>query len=133
MSNTATGANGEGIAFQASYPALTNCIVYGNFSKSMNAVDATLSNRIAGCFIGLPTTSTNICYTNNNRTGFPGFTDYPYDFHLLSTSSCVNAGQNNAGNSLIDLDGSNRFFGRFIDIGCYEFWENRTGDMIFVK
>jgi hypothetical protein len=44
------------------------------------------------------------------------------DFHLQSSSPCINTGDTTgiSGIPLVDLDSNNRFYG-MIDMGCYEF------------
>jgi predicted outer membrane repeat protein len=44
------------------------------------------------------------------------------DYHLRSTSPCINAGTNGAPSMpAVDLDGNTRTNGAYVDLGCYEF------------
>jgi hypothetical protein len=43
------------------------------------------------------------------------------DFHLQSTSPCINSGNNRSASGSPDLDGQPRIAGGTVDIGCYEY------------
>ncbi|MDF7824664.1 S8 family serine peptidase [Pontiellaceae bacterium B12227] len=59
---------------------------------------------------------------NGNITNAPVFVDESSgDFRLQSVSPCINWGNNEYTNSLIDLDGSNRVVEGYVDMGCYEY------------
>ena len=119
---------------------LNNCTVYGNFATNrggglriLNAISATNSivfgnictngsNYSSGltmnycCTAPLPTTGVGNIITDpllvNPSLG---------DFHLQSTSPCINSG-NNAGVTFTnDLDGNPRIVGSTVDIGAYEY------------
>jgi hypothetical protein len=115
VGNSATNSGGGDFA-----SALNNCIVYYN-----SALDP------AGTNYG---TSCNQCYPVNNCcviplvagpgnfTNAPGFVDLGSgDFHLQTNSPCINAGNNAAAASLVDLDGNPRIKGGTVDVGAYEF------------
>lgn len=90
--------------------SLENCIVWGNTGENYNS--STLQN---SCSTPLPTGAGNISsdplfvnFTNNN-------------FHLQSTSPCINAGANGSVQTTTDLDGTPRIMDGVVDMGAYEF------------
>jgi len=91
-----------------------NCIIYNNGSS------LSYTNYLSGIF-------TNCCTTPNpdssvNITNTPMFADLAAsDFHLQSSSPCINAGNNSYLTSATDLDGLSRIAGGTVDIGAYEF------------
>jgi len=107
VSNTSTlGGGAQGGSF-------TNCIVYYNTgSGSPNAQDSILSY----------SDTTPAAAGLGNITNAPAFVDLANgDFHLSSSSPCINAGNNAAVTVSTDLDGNPRISGGTVDLGAYEF------------
>jgi hypothetical protein len=95
--------------------ALTNCIVYYNFSSG------TAPNFSGGAMSYCDTLP---LATNGfgNITNGPVFVDLVNgDFHLQSNSPCINSGNNVSVPTGSDLDGNPRISGGTVDMGAYEF------------
>lgn len=125
MNNFASGYAGG-----ASYSTLNNCTIFGNHSPvGAGALTCTLNNCISyynlgenagGCTLNyccVPDASGVGCITNvplfvNQAAG---------DFHLQSSSSCINAGNNAYVTTASDYEGNLRIAGGAVDMGVYEF------------
>jgi hypothetical protein len=94
----------------------TNCIIYYNTNGlSTNWAGAGYRNC---CTFPLPGPGFgNI----GNITNAPLFVDNNGDFHLQSSSPCINAGNNASVSVTADFDGNPRIQGGTVDIGCYEY------------
>jgi PKD domain len=93
---------------------LNNCIVYGNAASSGNNYNNSTLNYC--CTTPLPGSGTG------NFTNAPLFVDLAGgDFHLQSSSLCINAGNNSYVTTTNDLDGNPRIQGLVVDMGAYEF------------
>ncbi|MEY4917300.1 MAG: hypothetical protein RL616_1213, partial [Verrucomicrobiota bacterium] len=93
---------------------LNNCIVYGNAASSGNNYNNSTLNYC--CTTPLPGSGTG------NFTNAPLFVDLAGgDFHLQSSSPCINAGNNSYVTTTNDLDGNPRIQGLVVDMGAYEF------------
>jgi parallel beta-helix repeat protein len=97
-------------------PMLTNCIVWGN--EAPNGPDiygstSVLYSDVKGGWPGTGNIDADPCFVA------PDINDY----HLLSTSPCINAGDPNyvPEPNETDLDGLPRIIGGRIDMGAYEF------------
>lgn len=91
--------------------ALSNCIVYSNAPGNGSGVSMSRC-----CTMPLPANGLG------NITNDPLFVNPAAgDFHLQSTSPCINAGNNAYVSSTNDLDGNPRISGGTVDIGAYEF------------
>jgi hypothetical protein len=111
VSNTATYSGG-GISGGAADDFSTNCIIYYNSAPS--GTNWNVANIANGCTVPLPVGSGNI-------TNEPLFVSLPIsDFHLQSSSPCINAGNSLIVSSVTDLDGKPRIVGGTVDIGAYE-------------
>ncbi|NLX27084.1 MAG: hypothetical protein GXY61_14185, partial [Lentisphaerae bacterium] len=67
---------------------------------------------------------------DGNITNAPAFVDAANgDYRLLSTSPCINRGDNALVVGVVDLDGLPRIAGCFVDMGAYEFQGPFTADM----
>ena len=101
-----------------SYLFTTNCIVMGNIAPTGSnyyfGVGSELTLNYC-CTAPIPANGTG------NISSDPQFVD-PLDgnYHLQSTSPCINAGTSNAVES-VDLDGNPRIVGGFVDMGAYEY------------
>jgi hypothetical protein len=97
-------------------PMVTNSIVYGNNAggDQITGLDGTvLYSNIQGGFTG-----------EGNIDAEPRFVDAEHgDFHLLSASPCINAGDPNsvAGPNDVDIDGEMRVMWGRVDMGADEF------------
>ena len=97
-------AHGNGYGGGAYYGYLYNTIVYGN--------DAEYGGETRNVW-----TLQNSCVGED-----PGFADAANgDYHLVSDSPCIDAGNNNYVLEDIDLDGNERIQHFTVDIGCYEY------------
>jgi hypothetical protein len=93
--------------------AATNCIIYYNFASKLTNFAGTICSHC--CTIPLPAGPGNI-------TNEPAFVDLVNgDFHLQSSSPCINAGDNAAVAGSTDFDGNPRISGGTVDPGAYEF------------
>ena len=104
--NTAQGGGGSGLHNQfASFPTVTNCIVWNNFGGAQiqdagGASTVTFSDVQGGGFPGA-----------GNFSADPKFVAPPFDLRLDRFSPCVDAADNDAVSAAVvtDLDGSGRF------------------------
>ncbi|HWX18319.1 MAG TPA: choice-of-anchor Q domain-containing protein [Candidatus Binatia bacterium] len=96
-------------------PQANNCIIYYNIPAGAGAnftPGATLHNC---CTTPLPGGKGNI-------TNAPLFVNLPGgNFHLASSSPCINSGNNAYVTTATDLDANPRVVGGTVDIGAYEF------------
>jgi hypothetical protein len=104
-----TGGLGGGV-YRCS---VTNSIVYANSGDNHAS-----NNFVAySCTTPMPEDGTG------NITNAPLFADSANgNFRLQLGSPCIDAGNNSYVATLIDLDGSRRFVGYFVDMGAYELW-----------
>ncbi|PWU22026.1 MAG: hypothetical protein C5B50_00265 [Verrucomicrobia bacterium] len=108
LAENSAGGTGGG----ADLSTLYNCIVYFNLASSnLNYSASTFS---FCCTTPDPGGAGNI--TNDPAFLNPGADD----FHLQSTSPCINAGDNAYALAATDLDGNPRIRGGTVDIGAYE-------------
>ncbi len=103
--------------------ALTNCIVYLN-----RAVPPSDNHGLASlnhcCTTPMPTNGVG------NITNAPQFVNYRGgDLRLLGNSRCMDAGDNNAVGTSIDLAGNPRIVRGTVDMGAYEF--QGTNSVVF--
>jgi hypothetical protein len=109
VGNSITGPAGAGGG--ASGGTLYNCIIYYN-SAPFEAT-ATMSYC---CTTPMPSGGIG------NITNEPAFVNLAGgDFHLKSSSPCINSGNNAYASSSTDFDGNPRISGGTVDIGAYEF------------
>lgn len=130
---TGNSATNAGAAYSN---VLNNCTIVGNFSLLGvgGAHSATLNNCIV--YFNTPSWRANHdqCIVNNScTTPLPGegsgnITEDPLfvdrsggNLRLLSTSPCINTGNNPLASGDVDLDGNPRVFGSTVDIGAYEY------------
>jgi predicted outer membrane repeat protein len=99
---------------------VTNCIIYDNSAPAnSNYPPANFYGAQYCCTVPLPLTRGT---SNSNITNNPSFMNGGGgDFHLSSTSPCVNSGNNADVNGATDLDGNPRIVGGSVDIGAYEY------------
>ena len=115
--------NYGGIVSQNSsnYAILTNCIVWNNSGVQVGTNTIVTYSGVQGGFTG----TGNINLPTTNDAGGPLFLNPDdFNFRLLSTSPCVNSGDNFAVTNPYeakDLDGNPRIYGDTVDMGCYEF------------
>lgn len=134
------GNDGPGITLNAGNGQIINCVITNN-SKDKGVVinengtmvnsivwnnDATIGDNASfSCtYSALPTVVTGegniILNTTNNAEDGPNFTDWENgDYSLLSSSPCINKG-NNEFTSEIDILGKSRIRFQTIDMGAYE-------------
>jgi parallel beta-helix repeat protein len=132
--NAANG-DGGGIFFtNGSSPLLANSILYGNtcashyqlFINDNNSAPIIIYCDVQYDSVGLaPGVTYNQANCTNNIGSDPAFVNFAIEnYHLLSTSPCINAGTpDTTGLNLpaIDLDGNLRVYNGRIDIGPYEY------------
>jgi hypothetical protein len=118
VSNRCTSFSGGIVGGTLNCGALISCIIYNNTSLS----HASTPNYSGGGFLY------NCCTTPLPPGGPGNFTFDPMfanpsagDFHLQSTSPCINAGNNSYVSLANDLDGNLRVVGSAVDVGAYEF------------
>jgi hypothetical protein len=103
--------------------ALDNCIVYYNQAAQGSNYDYAIFG--FSCTLPLPADG------DGNFDTPPFFVDWAHgDFHLLSFSPCINAGQNAAAPASPDLDGNPRIVDGAVDVGAYEFQAVITPNML---
>ena len=149
VTNCAISGNSSGIYLGSGTVSVTNCTVSGNTVQGVfvSTGTATFTNCIVTFNrIGIlqwtnsatVTLSCNDVFgnTSDNYRNIPDMTGFngnlrqdPLfanstggDFHLLSSSPCVDAGDDTAVTpNEIDLDGQPRIYGSHVDMGAYEF------------
>ncbi len=101
-----SASSGSGTYLGSNY----NCIIYGNHS----------ANYVSGTFANCDTTP--LPSGTGNITNDPVLVNLPGgNYHLQSTSPCINSGNNTYIAFTNDLDGNSRIVGGTVDIGCYEY------------
>lgn len=120
VGNSANGPGGG--VYLAPYASITNCIVYyntgvGSFS---NYAQGYTSNSLSYCCTTpMPTVPSSGV---GNFTNAPLFVNLAGgNFHLQSSSPCINAGLNLSVVRNKDFDGNPRNVGGTVDVGVYEF------------
>ena len=112
------GGSSLGITGESTLSA-SNCIIFGNTAPTgPNYAFASASEMSLNycCTVPLPTSGTG------NFTNAPLFVNQSGgDFHLQSTSPCINSGDNTYVLSSTDLDGNPRIVGNYVDMGAYEY------------
>ena len=105
--------NGGGGTYEST---INNCIVWDNTASSdANFYDSTISY---SCSTPLPSGVGNISSDPQFVNASAG------DYHLLFTSSCIDAGSNGYVQGATDLDGNPRILNGTVDMGCYEVSRN---------
>ena len=146
INNTLVNNRGGGIAIFGSggHPVISNNIIVKNtdgggirFGTSCPACTTILSNDVwnnpNGNFVNCPAGMGDTSWGSNfNRTPCdkfyniirkPMFVDSLANYHLLASSPCINAGNDNApGLPSFDFDFHSRITGCNVDMGAYEFW-----------
>jgi hypothetical protein len=103
--NSSPGGSG------ANNSALYNCIVYHNDT-----------NNCVNCYMEFSCTDPLPSGGYGNITNSPLFVNEPgANFHLQSSSPCINSGRNSDALTTVDFDGNPRIKGGTVDIGAYEF------------
>ncbi len=109
---------------------LTNCTVVGNSTPGYAVDGGTVANSIVYDNVGGNISGIKAVYNNCSTpyAGTGGFTNAPLfvneaagDFHLQSTSPCINSGNNAFVTFTNDFDGNPRIVGGTVDQGAYEF------------
>ena len=114
-SNSATAYGGGTYSGSAK-----NCIIYYNTSPSGANHSFSDTNYVYCCTTPIP-----LGGGDGNITSPPEFVDEDADnFHLFSSSACVNSGSNALAVGEIDLDDIPRILGGTVDMGCYELSRN---------
>jgi hypothetical protein len=117
MTNCTITANSAGNSGGGFYQGsgTRNCIVY--FNSAPSSPNFTPSSILNTCTLPLPP-----LVGGNNITNAPLFVDQAAgNFHLQTSSPCINAGYNGFVLGNTDLDGNPRIAGGIVDMGAYEF------------
>ena len=125
ITGNASTQGGGGVNGASSQTFENNIIYYNTVSYGTTPNYSGLLACLNCCTTPLPAGSA--LQFGNNFTNDPGFVDFTNgDFHLSSTSPCINSG---IGYPAIttDLDGNPRLVGGFQDIGAYE---NQTAGFV---
>lgn len=132
VANVSTNANGGGIMSWVSTVTLTNCIVYGNFSKttSMSNWSNSATNMAYSCTV--PLTGINGA---GNTNADPKFVDAANgNFQLKKESPCKNTGlQQDWMSTALDLAAKPRVSGDSVDMGAYEVQPRATGALLLFR
>ncbi|MES2520540.1 MAG: choice-of-anchor Q domain-containing protein [Bacteroidota bacterium] len=133
--NSARTDGGGLYNFNSSNPQIKNSIIWGN------------GNEITNISSSLPTYTKSVIKTKNLGSGVfagntdplfisqPSFFDAPTtagDLRLQLCSPIINLGDN-TGVTSKDLDGNNRIFENTVDLGAYEFQQNRNPTNVSVS
>jgi hypothetical protein len=132
--NIASGFGGGVTCLAGGGASISNCTIATNQSGSgnadlyVNSATATVVNSIVWGNGQSSTIDAFITYSDisgghsgdGNIDTDPQFVS-PSDFHLSSTSPCINTGSNSAGLASVDLGGNARVYGAIVDMGAYEF------------
>jgi len=101
-----------------SYSTLRNCIIWGNSPDNCS-----------NCTVSYSCTANPEVAGTGNITNNPQFVDSANrDYHLMSGSACINAGNNVYAPLPYDLDGKHRIFAGTVDIGAYEWISSISGN-----
>lgn len=112
---TNTAMNGGGGVY---WSYATNCIAYFNTSITGNFNNYELPEGTLDHCCTFPMPSGGV----GNFTNDPAVANLAGgDFHLQSTSPCINAGNNAAVATTTDFDGNPRIQGGTVDVGAYEY------------
>jgi hypothetical protein len=112
VSNTATGDGGGTYGGGA-----TNSIIYYNSAQPDPNIGQSLITLDYCCTVPFPKPP-----GTGNITNEPVFVNLSGgDYHLQSSSPCINAGNNFYVTGSTDLDGNPRIIGGTVDVGAYEF------------
>ncbi|MCP4707237.1 MAG: hypothetical protein GY869_01315, partial [Planctomycetes bacterium] len=120
INNTADNVGG-GIYIGGSSTLLKNSIIYGNSATSTKTNYCISTSGTKDLFercssVPLPPGTDNIA-------GDPLIVNISAgNYHLLSNSPCIDAGNNNFAPMPVDLAGNPRIFNNTVDMGCYEFY-----------
>jgi predicted outer membrane repeat protein len=110
LNNCTVVSNSANVGGGAHLSTLNNSIAY--YNAGSNYISCTLKYC---CTIPLSSGAGNI----TNEPGFGSLNGG--DFHLQSTSPCINAGSTSYVTNTTDFDGNARIVGTSVDIGAYEF------------
>jgi parallel beta-helix repeat protein/predicted outer membrane repeat protein len=146
---TMNGNSGGGIYFNDSSPMLTNCILWDNKGPEIFGAALVTYCDILGGWPGEGNINADPCFVESGYWDDNGTPDYDWDdywvegdYHFLSDSPCIQAGDPNyvSEPDEKDLDGNPRVINGRIDMGAYEFantdtdgdgmpdwWENKYG------
>lgn len=135
FSDNASASEGGAITVYWFTAAIKNCIFWGNYAQTAGTKNMSLEAdagtlNVANCDVegGLPAAS-SVVDGGGNIDADPQFAhpidggNYIYgDRHLLSTSPCIDKGDDGALplDATTDLDGNARTVGAHVDMGCYE-------------
>lgn len=128
--NVASGENWSDGGGVNGAQEIINCTFFDNYADVGSAVGQTSS--VINCIVWqceAPFSYVDDVMYSNVEGGYPGIGNFdedpgfvwlePFDFHLLDSSSCIDAGTD-AG-VYTDLDGEERPFGSHVDVGADEY------------
>ena len=106
-------------------PTINNCILWGNYDGIFNDT----SSQIIATYNLMQGYSNDATNHIIGGTTDPNFVDTSNNYHLLSSSPCIDAGSNSFIQSNIntDIEGNARIIGSSVDLGAYESTFNIVG------
>ncbi len=123
---TTSTIQSEIVQLEDNHMRVSNCIIYGNTAyagrQMRNGPIVRYSLVEGGYASGTAILNTDPGFTAPNAMAPSSFDATGFDYTLVGSSPCINAGENDAvdANALFDLALNDRIRGVAVDLGCYE-------------